>query len=176
MKSKLLTFSSLAYIISLTGCVEYDLKEAPGYQFTKEQPIRLNVKNLKIINTPIGTEAQTTKNLRLALEGWGSSRFVTYGPEKEAILIVEDAKLNTYQEKYDGKIRVKLELRDERGFVVGSAHAAVVRTLKLPVDLSLEERETQLKRFQEEMINDIDKQMTKELIQHLPTYISTWMS
>ncbi|AIL12824.1 hypothetical protein IM40_03695 [Candidatus Paracaedimonas acanthamoebae] len=176
MKFKLLTFSSLASIISLSGCAEYDLKEAPGYQFTKEQPIHLNVKQLRIINTPVGTETQTTKNLRLALEKWGDSRFVTYGHDKKAILIIEDAKLLTHQEQYNGKIRVKLELRDERDFVIGSAHAAVARTLKIPVDLSLAERENQLKRFQEEMINDIDKQMTKQLIQHLPTYISTWMS
>jgi hypothetical protein len=176
MKFKLLTASSLACLTFLTGCAEYDLKEAPGYQFTKEQPIRLNVANFKIINTPIGTEAQTTRNLRLGLEGWGTSRFIAFGRDKKAILIVEDAKLLTHQDEYDGKIRVKLEILDERGFVVGSAHAAVVRTLKLPVDLSLAEREGQLKRFQEEMINDIDKQMTRELVQHMPTYISTWMS
>jgi len=176
MKFKSITITSLACLSLLSGCAEYDLKEAPGYQFTKEQPIRLNVANFRIINTPIGTEAQTTKNLRLALEAWGNSRFVPFGREKKAILIVEDAKLLTHQEEYDGEIRVKLEILDDRGFVVGSAHAAVVRTLKLPVDLSLEERAGQLKRFQEELINDIDKQMTKELIQHLPTYISTWMS
>ncbi|MBN9344299.1 MAG: hypothetical protein BGO76_08830 [Caedibacter sp. 38-128] len=176
MKFKLLTFSSLASIIALAGCAEYDLKKAPGYQFTKEQPIHLNVKNFKIINTPVGIETPTTKNLRLSLEDWGNSRFVPYGQDKNAILIVEEAKLLTHQDEYKGKIRVKLELRDEHGFIVGSANAAVNRTLKLPVDLSLEERETQLKRFQQEMINDVDAQMTKQLVQHLPTYISTLMS
>lgn len=176
MKSKLLTYTSLACMMSLIGCAEYDLKEAPGYQFTKEQPIHLDVKNLKIINMSLGKEAQTTKNLRLALQGWGNSRFVTYGNDKNAILIVEEAKLDTYQEKYDGKIRVKLELRNDQNFIIGSVYAAVVRTLQIPADLSSEEREQQLKRFQEELVNDIDKQVKKELIQHLSSYISTWMS
>lgn len=176
MKFKLLTASSFACITLLPGCADYDLKQAPGYQFTKEQPIHLNVKNFQILNMPVGTEAQTTKNLRVALDDWGKSRFVTAGLDKHAILIVEDAKLLTHQDEYKGKIRVKLELRDDHNFIVGSANAAVDRTLKLPVDLSLEERKTQLKRFQQEMINDIDAQMTKQLIQHLPTYLSNWMS
>lgn len=176
MQFRPLILTSFTALSLLTACAEYDLKEAPGYQFTKEQPIRLNVEKFKVINTPIGTEAQTTKNLRLGLEGWGTSRFIPNGHEKSAILIVEEAKLLTHLKEYDGKIRVKLEILDDRGFIIGSAHASVVRTLKLPVDLSKEERAEQLKRFQEEMINDIDRQITKELVQHLPTYISTWMS
>lgn len=176
MKFKLLTASSVACITLLTGCTDYNLKQAPGYQFTKEQPLHLNVKNLQILNMSVGTEAQTTKNLRVAVDDWGKSRFVTAGIDKHAILIVEEAKLLTHQDEYKGKLRVKLELRDDHNFIIGAAHAAVERTLKLPVDLSSEERKTQLKRFQQEMINDIDAQMTKQLIQHLPTYLSNWVS
>ena len=92
---------------------------------------------------------------------------------KEAA-IPKQAKLFTYveSEKYDGKLAVRLELRDENGAVRESTVTAVEHTISVLENISPEKRERKIIELVHSLVNELDDRMRKNVKEHLSGYVS----
>ena len=66
-------------------------------------------------------------------------------------------------ERYEATLSVEVELFDETGFALGRATASVNRSITVPEDASLIERETTWYGLTKRLMDDLDGQLEKTL-------------
>ena len=60
---------------------------------------------------------------------------------------------------------------DDRGFLKGSVSSSVEQTVGIPETYTYYQREAQIKRLREELMNSFDARMVKEISQNLSLYM-----
>jgi len=178
---------SVLILHTVTSCSEKIL-ETPGINYAKSSPLKLNVQDIQVVSIP---EVHPSKNkhaqeeavlLRSEIEKWARTRLVSEGGADRAVMtinkvnikVLKDPKAEVERVKRDfyvGKVDVKLDILDDRGFVKGSVSSSVEQTVGIPETYTYYEREAQIKRLREELMNSLDARMVKEISQNLSLYM-----
>jgi hypothetical protein len=180
-------FSSLLALQSLTACSE-SMLETPGINYIKSGPVPLNVQDIQIVSIP---EVQVSKNkhaqeeakyLRAEIEKWARSRFSAQGGVDRAVITLEKVTVRVLKDTekdisrgprdfYEGIVEVKIDILDEKGFAKGSVSAFADQKVGIPQTYTYHEKQAQLKRLREELINSIDAKVVKEISRSLIPYM-----
>ena len=178
---------SVLILHAVTSCSEKIL-ETPGINYAKSSPLKLNVQDIQVVSVP---EVHPSKNkpaqeeavlLRSEIEKWARTRLVPEGGADRAVMtinkvnikVLKDPKAEVERIKRDfyvGKVDIKLDILDDRGFVKGSVSSSVEQTVGIPETYTYYEREAQIKRLREELMNSLDARMVKEISQNLSLYM-----
>lgn len=178
---------SVFILHAMTSCSEKIL-ETPGINYAQNGPVMLNVQDIQVVSIP---EVHPSKNkhaqeetvrLRSEIEKWARGRFLSQGGTDRAVItinkvnikVLKDAKAEVERVKRDfyvGKVDVKLDILDDRGFVKGSVSSSVEQTVGIPETYTYYERVAQIKRLREELVNALDAKIIKEVSQNLTLYM-----
>jgi len=180
--------SSVFVLHAMTACSEKAL-ETPGINYAKSGPIMLNVETVQVVSIP---DTHPSKNrhaqeeaklLRAEIERWAHSRFSAQGGEDRAMITINKATLKVLKDSkerevsrvsrdfYEGKVDIKFDILDSRGFVKGTVSSSIDQTVGIPETYTVHEREAQIKRLREELVNATDNKIVKEISQNLILYM-----
>ena len=182
-------FLCVLSILGLMGCTEKDIK-TPGLSYTQSGPLGVNVQVIQVVSIP---DPRLSRNkhgqyeaalLRTEMERWAYGRFVAQGTQDRAVITLSDVSVkvlkdskpktatNVTRDFYEGRVDVKLEIFDAQETLKGSITSSAQHTVSIPDTYTVAQREAQLKRFREDLINGTDAKIVKELSEHLPFYIT----
>jgi len=174
---------SVMAVLCLAGCAEETLPHVSVLLYPTQAPISLNIATIRVKERSPLIRAPSA--LRNAVEAWAQARFVASGGERKAVLILEEAGLSkqitpakdpgffkpdTY-ESYNGRLRAKLEILDASGIPTNTVVAEVHHTLRIPDTHSLAQKEEELQRMIEELINALDSQLSRKISEVLQAYL-----
>ncbi len=175
--------ASLIVLGALPSCTDTDKTlHTPGIDYKKSNTIMLNVNNLQVISVPNAHQPKNrhiqeeNKIFREEVEKWAHRRLSAQGGMHRAVLTITKANIRLMREDgisrddYEGKVDVKLDILDDRGYVVGTVSAMVDHVVGVSDTFTVHEKRAQAKKLREEIINALDAKMVKEISQHMTAF------
>ncbi len=191
-----LAFAILAvFALFLSGCeTQVERPRYAAITFAQHQPIALDVATLKIIpayketGLPPHVEHEFPANPLETLKRWGQDRLNPVGQNGEIILTILEASVveqelekktgitgvftEDQSERYDAVVKVKIEAFDPTRGLTASASTETKRSRTVPEGLTLNEREAIWYTLTEDLMNDVDKQLSATIHQHLKAFLA----
>lgn len=123
-----------------------------------------------------------------AVRRWAEDRLKSAGNGgKEARVIIQDASVietqlstdkgfkdafkNEQAQRYDAKLSVAVQIRDDRGMPMAEVSARVSRSQSVGEKITLNEREKIWFEMTDSMMKDIDRELEAQIRQYMPAYI-----
>lgn len=167
----------------------------PELTYAHMRPLTLNVQRVEVETRYIppmkapNVEHTAPVTPYAALRRWAEDRLKAQGGNNIGHLLILDASIRevtlpvegglkgffTTQQssRYDGRAAVRLEIRGPAGRQYGFVTARAERSLTVPEDASLADRERILFALTEDLVTDIDQRLEAEARRHLGPYIQT---
>lgn len=168
----------------------------PELTYTHLRPLNFDVRRMEVETRYIppmkapNVEHRSPVTPYHALRRWATDRLKAVGPNNYVgRLIILDASIrevslpvegglsgfftNDQSSRYDGRAAVRLEIRDPGGRQLGFATARAARSLTVPEDASLADRDRILFAITEDLVSDIDRQLEAEARRHLGPYLKS---
>ena len=153
--------------------------------FQHMTPIRLDVRDIVVeqaysapLESPNVDHDFPVKPMDAAVR-WAEDRLVAAGATRTATFVVRDASvvetplpqagglegmLTTEQsERYEARLEIQIVIRDDRGWEEGSLVTEVNRTVTVPEDSTLNEREKAWYAMTEKLLADLDRQLAQTI-------------
>lgn len=165
----------------------------PELTYSHLEPINLDVGRIEIVEQYVpplkapNVEHNFPTPPATAMRQWAKDRLRAVGEIRTARLVIKNAsaietKLETrgglrgaftkdQAERYDVTLDVVLEVRSERGSAVAFANAVVTRSKTVPEGLSLSERERVFHEMTEDVMEEVNSELEKNIRQFLVRYI-----
>ena len=170
--------------LALAGCeLTPDRNVFPELTFQHLDPIRLAVRDIVVEQAykPPLTEPNVDHDFPIrpmdAAARWAQDRLVAAGATRTATFVIRDAAvvevplersegltgaLTTEQsERYDAHIEVQLVIKDDRGWEEMNLVTEVTRTMTVPEDLTLNQRERAWYGMTEKLMADLDQRLSE---------------
>ncbi|MDJ0949805.1 MAG: hypothetical protein QNJ94_12885 [Alphaproteobacteria bacterium] len=157
------------------------------------EPIRLSVAEIQIIPIYVPPRRDPhvdhlfTRPPLAAAEAWARSHLKAVGISHRATVIIREAGVTEAKiekkgglsglftrepsEKYDAHLSVVIEVRDNYDRFVGRANALVERTQTVLEDTEPDERQEIWSKMTDDMIDDLDREISKQIRQHLAVFV-----
>lgn len=181
-------------LVALVACQAPALPPPlPELTYRHLDPINLDVGRIEIVEqyvpplTAPNVDHKFPTPPSQAMRQWAKDRLNAVGEIRTARLVIKDAsaietKLETrgglrgaitkdQSERYDVTLDVVLEVRSERGAAVAFANAVVTRSKTVVEDISLSDRERVFHEMTEEVMNEVNAELEKNIRQFLVQYI-----
>ena len=186
--SKILSFPAILLVagLSLTACeLTPPRPEYPLFRYTEQAPLRFDV--AEVVIEQAYKPSSEAPNVELlfplrpdqAAAGWASDRLVAAGSARRLRFIVSDASVTEtaletetgisgavtidQAERFDATLSVDVQVVEDDGFVAGNATATVRRSVTLPEDASLNDREGTWYQLTKALTDDMDRQLEEVL-------------
>jgi hypothetical protein len=179
-------------VVALTACeTPPPVLSFPDLTYGHHGQMRLNVASLEVVSeyrSPMAkphVEHLFPVSSEKALRQWAADRLKPDGLEGVARFVIIDApvtetvlkkdetfkgKFTTQQtERYEAVIEATLEIKTAQGS--GHAAARVSRSITVPEDASLNDREQEWFNLVEALTNDFNREMEKQIRQHLVNWL-----
>lgn len=165
----------------------------PDITFTHEQPIRLDVARIEVVNeyvpplNPPNVEHLFPVSIAAAVERWGRDRLQAVGADGVVRIIIRDASVREIDlrrtggvrgafttdqaQRYDGRVEVLVEVSSPRGQRSGSTSAMAQRSQTVPENITLNERDRVYFNLADILLKDIDRELERNISQYLPLFI-----
>ncbi len=182
---------SLPFLVLAAGLVAAACQMQPernqfaDLTFQHMTPIRLDVRDIVVeqayqapLESPNVDHDFPVKPMDAAVR-WAEDRLVAAGATRTATFVVRDASvvetqlaqsgglegmLTTEQsERYEARLQVQIVIRDDRGWEEGSLITEVNRTVTVPEDSTLNEREQAWYAMTEKLLADLDRQLAQTI-------------
>ncbi len=179
--------------LCLVGCEltpERNVFPEPTYQHL--DPIRLDVRDIVVEQayTPPLTEPNVDHDFPIrpmdAAARWAQDRLVAAGATRTATFVIRDAAVvevpleqsegvtgaftTEQSERYDAHLEVQIVIRDDRGWEEVNLVSEVTRTMTVPEDVTLNEREKAWYELTEKLMVDMDQRLSKDIETNLERY------
>ena len=177
-------FLLVAAPLALAGCeLSPDRNVFPELTYQHLDPIRLDVRDIVVEQaySPPLAEPNVDHDFPIkpmdAAARWAQDRLVAAGATRTATFVIRDAAvvevlleqsggvtgaLTTEQsERYDAHLEVQIVIKDDRGWEEVNLVAEVTRTMTVPEDLTLNEREKAWYSLTEKLMADMDKRLSE---------------
>lgn len=155
--------------------------EYPLFRYTEQPPLRFDVAEVVIEQaykpSSEGSNVELLFPLRpdQAAAGWAGDRLVAAGSTRRLRFIVNDASVTEtalqtktgisgavtidQAERYDATLTIDVQVVENDGFVAGNATATVRRSVTLPEDASMNDREGTWYQLTKALTDDMDRQL-----------------
>lgn len=169
--------------LAVTGCstvVSPDEEPAPIHA-----PLRLRVASVQFDNSlaaddreatqgaRAGTRRRLSRRLRHALEGWAQKGIIAEGGDVKLVCVVERATLDEkplsppadyafgdyVSERYDGVVKMRLEVRSDQNLRMRSASAQAQQTRFASVKMTLAARDALIDGMIDRLVRTIDHEL-----------------
>jgi len=162
-------------------------------RFTGEAPIRLAVSDIQIVQgyqpvlQPPHMEERFPVPLARAARNWAHDRLRAAGSTGMAIVTITDASATatalpkqhgvsaefTQQAdtRYDARVAITVEIRDERGYPVRMANASAERSHTTLEDATLDQRDHALYQMESELMADLDRRLESAIRDGFNSYV-----
>lgn len=185
----------LAAVVGLAAC-ESAPRAVPHFaplNFSGEPPINLDVASIQVIDrasaAPVPGDVRQFFPISLteAVRSWARQRLHAVGSQNTARVIIESAsavgkRIENAQgmrgffgtgpaEQYKVELRVRLEIRNDRGFQAAAASAMAVRTTTAQADVTPADQKEIFYTMTKEMMGDINGEMVKNIHTFMPRYL-----
>ena len=184
--SRSLPLAVLAISLLAAACqMQPERNQFADLTFQHMTPIRLDVRDIVVeqayqapLESPNVDHDFPVKPMDAAVR-WAEDRLVAAGATRTATFVVRDASvvetplaqsgglegmLTTEQsERYEARLQVQIVIRDDRGWEEGSLITEVNRTVTVPEDSTLNEREQAWYAMTEKLLADLDRQLAQTI-------------
>lgn len=186
--SKILSFPAILLVggLSLAACeLTPPRPEYPPLSYSEQTPLRFDVAEVVIEHAyKPSSEAPNVELLfplrpDQAAAGWAGDRLVAAGSTRRLRFIVGNASVTEtaletetgisgavtidQAERFDATLTVEVQVVENDGFVAGNATATVRRSVTLPEDASLNDREGTWYQLTKTLMDDMDRQLEEVL-------------
>lgn len=185
---------SCALFAALTACKSAPPPRPsfPDITFTHEQPIRLNVARIEVVDEyapPLAApnvEHLFPISIAAAAERWARDRLQPVGTDGVARVIIRDASVRETDlrrtggirgafttdqaQKYDGRLEMLVEITAGRGTQSGNTSAIALRARTVPENITLNDRDRVYFELAETLLHDIDRELERNISQYLPMF------
>lgn len=174
------------FLIVLSACSSAPPQNRfPDITFRHEPQIRLAVREISVENTynapaePPNVEHRFPVRPGRTAERWARDRLSAEGGEGRLRYIVREASVvetelplskgltgavtTEQSERYDAVIRVELQMLGDDGRTTGTANVRAERSISVPEDITLTERERRWFRLTEDIMRELDKQLEETI-------------
>jgi len=161
--------------------------------FNGEPKIHLAVGRIEFVREyqpnlqPPHIEERLPVPLSHVTENWARDRLEAVGGPGRAVVTVVDASVlqipvptqggltGTFTKqvdtRYEARLAMRVEIKDDHGFAVRSASAQTQRTLTTVQGISLNERNSTLYRMETDLATDLDRQLTNDIRANFGSYV-----
>ncbi len=165
----------------------------PPLNFSSEPPINLDVASIQVVDhtsaapAPGDVRQYFPISLTEAVRAWARQRLHAVGTHNTARVIIETAsatgkRLKNVQgmrgffgsgpaEQYEAELRVRLEIRNDRGFQAAAVEASATRTTTAQANVTPSAQKDIFYSMTKEMIRGIDHEMEKNIKTFMPNYL-----
>lgn len=175
---------TLCATLALIGCGGNEAPHSAGLTYTKDTPLSLNVASAHVEPLPVGSGSAEEIILQKAAETWGRSRFMSNGTSNRLRVTFTEASLKVttlpaepglfkagVRDEYRGKLNAAVEIIDDRGFPISRVRADAMRTITVPERTTLAQREAELDRLRDELINALDQNIVMEMRENMTAHM-----
>ncbi len=183
---KTLTFILLSVVVS--GCQSTSSLEKETKHYLTSEPLCLKADRILMESFLMKREGEKAgfykplMALESDLKAWAASRFKACGGAPSARLSFPKASLTQRTEPskelfrrgrdlFSISVTAQVEILDEHGFPVSLVHASVDHETSLSEGLTLNEREEKLEDFKTKILNDLDREVTRQVRQNLSRHV-----
>lgn len=186
--SKILSFPAILLVggLSLAACeLTPPRPEYPPLSYSEQTPLRFDV--AEVVIEQAYKPSSEAPNVELlfplrpdqAAAGWAGDRLVAAGSTRRLRFIVGNASVTEtaletetgisgavtidQAERFDATLTVEIQVVENDGFVAGNATATVRRSVTLPEDASLNDREGTWYQLTKTLMDDMDRQLEEVL-------------
>ncbi|MDE0780588.1 MAG: hypothetical protein OSB67_07530 [Alphaproteobacteria bacterium] len=181
------------FAILLAACTQpVSSPQFPQLTFTHLPSIQLDARTLTVVDNYLSAERSgVTQGIPIPLDvvvhQWARDRLVPAGKNGEIVVTITEASIiettlertkgvrgfvtTDQSERYDGRLGVKIEIRDAAAQRVGDVSAVALRSRTVAEDLTLNERDRVLFAITEAMINDLNSELEKAIGQFLLPFV-----
>ena len=184
--SRSLPFLVVATSLVAAACqMQPERNQFADLTFQHKTPIRLDVRDIVVeqayqapLESPNVDHDFPVKPVDAAVQ-WAEDRLVAAGATRTATFVVREASvvetplpqagglegmLTTEQsERYEARLEIQIVIRDDRGWEEGSLVTEVNRTVTVPEDSSLNDREKAWYAMTEKLLADLDRQLAQTI-------------
>ncbi|WP_420403198.1 hypothetical protein [Nisaea sp.] len=194
MRKRLALFLFVLMVPLLSACETPPSATFPELTFHHKQPIRLAVGSIEIINEFRMPFAAPNVEHKMpvapgpAAERWGRDVLQAAGDGTDKLVMVitdasvietplkrkkglEGAFVNEQSERYEARIAVRLEVRTAENRRRAVAEAFATRSVTIPEDASLADREMHSYRLTEQLLDDFDSAVRPQVSAHLGAFL-----
>lgn len=186
--SKILSFPAILLVagLSLAACeLTPPRPEYPPFSYSEKAPMRFDVAQLvvelayKPSSEPPNVELLFPLRPDQAAAGWAGDRLVAAGSTRRLRFIVSTASVTEtaletetgmsgavtidQAERFNATLTIDVQIVEDDGFVVGNATATVRRSVTVPEDASLNDREGTWYQLTKALMDDMDSQLEEVL-------------
>ncbi|MHC8508959.1 MAG: hypothetical protein ACYYKD_06095 [Rhodospirillales bacterium] len=192
-KSVLSAVVVVAAAFGAAGCEPPQISAYPEITFTHQQRIGLNIENVETVNTyapPLrhpNVEHLVPGEPLNAAKRWAADRIRPAGPGGKAVFTVLELSikekpleietgltgaLTTDQsERYEAVIEARIEIVSAAGTERGEATARAERSITVPEDATLNERDEVLFKLAEDLMADFNAEMEENIRAHMGGWV-----
>lgn len=185
---------TLALVIAACTTATPPSQSFPPITFAQNGPIKLTVSRVEVVHeylpplTAPNVEHQVPIPPAAMAQRWAQDRLVASGGVYVGRFVIKRASVVQSQlprtegiravftkdqdKKYDAELEVELQIRDERGIVLGVVTAAVGRSTTTPEDITLADRE----KVWYDMVKDIGATLNADLDRNIRSSLGTYTS
>ncbi|MEO5374859.1 MAG: hypothetical protein H7840_11355 [Alphaproteobacteria bacterium] len=165
----------------------------PDLRFTDKPPFSLDVARIEVVSAykapfkePNIEHLMPVPPERAAMN-WANDRLKAVGRANTARFIVRDASVvekslkvdegvsglfkKEQSERYEGRLEVVLEIRDEHGRVVGEASASAWRSRTVPEDITIAQREKMWYELTQALAGDMNTLLETNMRQYIARFL-----
>lgn len=165
----------------------------PDLTFANLAPFRFDAASLEIVEAykpplkPPNVEHEFPLTPAAAARRWAADRVKAVGTQGLVRFIVREASVvevplkrteglkglitEDQAERYDARLVIEIEVRDERGFKRGFVSAVAKRSRTVPENMTLNERDQIFFEITEALMQDINAELEKQVITHLARFL-----
>jgi len=191
MKKALL---SLIAVVLATACQSLPDTTLPELRYNHLAPLALNVGAIEVVSeyaAPMkapNVEHTLTVSPESAFKTWVTDRVKASGQTFKARFVVKDARIvevplamtkgikgvftKDQSERYEAVLDVVVSVLDETGGSMGSATTKVTRSITVPEDINLNDRERTLFEMTEALMVDFNKTFEQKIRTYLGKFIA----
>ncbi len=184
---------SLAALFWLAACQSVPDSSLPELRYTHLTPLNLNVGAVEVVSdykAPLkapNVDHTMPVSPGTAFKTWVNDRVKAVGQNYIARFVIKDASVvevplamtkglkgvftTDQSERYDARLDVVVDLIDATGGSLGSATTQVTRSITVPEDSSLNDREKILFETTEALMVDLNKTLESKIRSYLGTYV-----
>jgi hypothetical protein len=190
------TMAALALLAGMLGACQTSLPPPPRFAdiaLGNEAPIRLNVATVDVVDEYLpplkapNVDHEFPVKIATTAARWGDQRLRAVGNSGSVRVTIKDASAiatdlpktsgltgmftNQQAVRYDARVEMIVEIRDDHGFAVASAEAAATRSRTVPEDITLNGRDRVFYEMTEALMKDEDAALSKNIHAFMQRYI-----
>ena len=185
-------FLGLSVILLAACATPPPSPQFPQLTFTHVPPIRLDARRLTIVDDyKTAGRSDVSQGMpvppAVAVHQWANDRLVPAGNSGQIVVTITEASVietalektkgvrgvvtTDQSERYDGRLAVKVEIRDTAARRGGDVSAVATRSRTVAENVSLNQRDKVWFEITESMIQDLDRELEKAIGQFLQPFV-----